>query len=210
MAKDILSTLDGKWEDGSRPADLYAAHIAKKPRDYVETIIKGLGSKKKRVQGGCAELASLLSADAPGLLYPHLELFAANLHAKQPILRWEAVCTLGNFAPVDKQKRLPRLVPAMAELLGHESIVLQGHAVRALAKVARAYPGEAKRIFEALRGSTQFFAGSRVGYVVEAMEAFAGDAALASKVREFLTPYATSEHAPVARKAKKALRLLDS
>ncbi|MHB8873353.1 MAG: hypothetical protein ACYC8T_06670 [Myxococcaceae bacterium] len=210
MAKDILSVLEGKWEDGSRPADLYAAYVAKKPRDYLGAIVEGLGSKKKRVQGGCAELASLLSAGEPKLLYPHVELFARNLHAKEPILRWEAVCTLGNLAAVDSDKRIPKLLPVMTGLLGHQSIVLQGHAVKALAKLARANPPLGPRVFEALAGSTQFFAGSRVGYIVEAMGELAGDEALVPRIREFLAPYAGSEHAPVARKAKKALKAVQS
>jgi hypothetical protein len=64
MKRDILAVLADKWEDGTRPADLYAGQIAARPRDYLDAILAGLASKNKRVQGGCAELASLLSASA--------------------------------------------------------------------------------------------------------------------------------------------------
>ena len=47
-----------------------------------------------------------------------------------------------------------------------------------------------------------------MGYVVEAMETFAKNPALAADVRSFLVPFADSELAPVARKAKKALKAL--
>lgn len=205
---DLLTVLDGKWDGGNRPGELYAAHVAKAPKQFAAVIIEGLGSKKKRVQGGCAELASLLSADSPELLYPHVDLFAANLRAKEPILRWEAACTLGNLASVDGRKVLPKQVPTLADLLSHESIVLQGHAVKALAKIAQVYPAEAPRIFDALSGSTQYFPGSRVGYLVEAMGVFGAPSSLAKKARTFVSEYVESEHAPVARKAKKALKQL--
>jgi hypothetical protein len=106
MATDLLRLLEGKWEAGTRPADLYARYVAKRPASYVEMILAGLASKHKRVQGGCAELASRLSADHPTVLYPHLELFLRSLEAKAPILRWEAACTLGNLAAVDDDGRI--------------------------------------------------------------------------------------------------------
>ena len=208
MKRDILAVLADKWEDGTRPADLYAEQIAARPRDYLDAILSGLASKNKRVQGGCAELASLLSAEHPALLYPHVDVFVANLGAKAPILRWEAVCTLGNLAKVDRKKVLPEHVDTMAGLLASQSIVLQGHAVRALAKIAQQYPALAGRILAALLRSEPRFPGSRVGYVVEAMEAFASRPSLAPTVRGFLARHAESEHAPVARKAKRALKMM--
>lgn len=210
MADNLLSILDGPWEDGTRPADLYEQRVARRPADHVSVVLEGLASKKKRVQGGCAEIASRLSADHPELLYPHLDHFVGNLRAKEPILRWEAVCTIGNLAGVDDKKLIAEHVDDIAAMLAHKSIVLQGHAVRALAKIAASNPKRAKGILAALTGATRYFPGSRVGYIVEAMEQFAQYPALAASVRTFLAPYADSESAPVARKAKKALKRLAS
>jgi hypothetical protein len=206
VVEDILTILEEKWEAGTRPADLYERHITPRPEPYVDVLLEGLASKNKRVQAGCAELASRLSADRPELLYPHIDLFIRNLHAKQPILRWEAVCTIGNLATVDDEKLIPGQVDAMIELLFDRSIVLQGHAVRALAKVAARHTRLAPGILSALLGAASRFPGSRIGYIVEATETFAVHAALVPKIREFLAPYAESEHAPVARKARKVLK----
>ena len=101
MTIDLHEILLGKWEDGTRPKDLYANHISKEPSKYLDSIIKGLTSDQKRIQSGCAELASLLSEEKPELLYPHIEMFVSNLDAKEPVLRWEAVCTIGNLVQID-------------------------------------------------------------------------------------------------------------
>lgn len=202
---NILTILEGKWEDGTRPADLYERRIAKKPGEYVDVVLEGLASKKKRVQSGCAEIASRMSADSPKLLIQHVAVFLGNLRAKEPILRWEAVCTLGNLAAVDDDGIIAKNVGEIAGLLGDKSIVLQGHAVRALAKIATKHPELAADVLAKLLASERYFPGSRVGYIVEATETFAHDRALAPKLRKFLALHAKSPHAPVARKAKRAL-----
>jgi len=208
VAEDILTVLEGKWEHGTRPADLYERIIAARPRAHVGALLEGLASKKRRVQAGCAELASRLSADQPDLLYPHLDVFLRNLHAKEPVLRWEAVCTVGNLVAVDEEKLVPKHVDELVALLSDESIVLQGHAVRALAKVAHQYPELAPSLLSSLLRAARHFPGTRVGYIVEATETFAAHEALVPTIRKFLAPHARSEHAPVARKAKKALKRL--
>lgn len=208
MAIDLLNLLEGKWADGTRPADLYAKHVAKRPAAYVDIILEGLASKNKRVQGGCAELASLLSADHPHVLYPHVELFLRSLKAKAPILRWEAACTVGNLAAVDDGIIADR-VGDLLGLLPDKSVVLQGHAVRALAKVARRHPELAPKIWKALLAAEPYFPGTRVGYLIEAAEAFVDNAALVRTIRPFATRHAGSDRAPVARKANKVLRQLE-
>lgn len=206
----ILDMLNGVWEDGTRPKDLYATRIKTAPATYLADILSGLRGENRKVQGGCAELASLLSEDHPDLLYPHVDLFRENLAAKEPILRWEAVCTLGNLARVDERKVTRDSVEEIADLLRDKSIVLQGHGARALSKVAQAFPERGAVVLKALVDAADAFPGNRVGYVVEAMSAFAGDAALAMKAREFVKPYADSEIKAVASKAKKALKALAS
>jgi hypothetical protein len=208
--KDLLSILEGKWGDGTRPADLYADHVAARPGAYVDAILAGLASKQKRVRAGCGELASLVSADHPAVLYPHVARFVENLRAKAPIVRWEAVCTLGNLATVDDDGVIAKHVGELIAMLSDKSIVLQGHAVRALAKLAVRHRELAARIWKALLASEPQFPGTRVGYLVEASELLAGDPALVSSIRRFLSSHAASERAPVARKATRVLRKLDA
>lgn len=206
----LQQALSGKWEDGTRPKDLFAKHVARDPSRFVDQIIDGLGSPVKRVQAGCAEIASLLSEVEPQYLAPHLELFQANLRAKEPILRWEAVCTIGNLSAIDDKGKTRRSVDALIAHLHDKSIVLQGHAARALSKLARAFPDLAPTIFEALISARDDFPGNRIGYVVEAMTSFASHAPLVPKIRAFVEPLAAGDNKSVASKARKVLKQISS
>ncbi len=208
MTKDIITLLDGKWEDGTRPKDLYGLHVSRDPANYVDTIIDGLSSEKRRVQSGCAELASLLSEDHPELLYPSLDAFVGNLQAKEPVLRWEAVCTLGNLSRIDAKGLIPIHIDTIASNLDHKSIVLQGHSVRALSKIAKAYPNRAEDILNHLLRSKGSFPGNRIGFIIEAMGNFLAIVALVPRIKEFVEPYTTSDIKVVARKAKRILDMM--
>jgi hypothetical protein len=208
--KDIFKLLDGKWEDGTRPKDVYNLYISKNPEEYIEKIIEGLQSDTRRIQSGCAELASILSEHNPQLLYSHIDLFLKNLDAKEPVLRWEAVCTLGNLAAVDKKKIIPTHLDEIEAHLTSKSIVLQGHAVRTLAKIAKENPRIAKNILDMLLASRKLFPGNRIGFLIEAMEAFARDKKLASIAGRFAKSYVKSEIKSVAKKAKRVMKLLPS
>lgn len=205
---DLLAVLAGPWGDGTRPKDLFKLHVSKRPERFVSDILAGLASKERRVQGGSAELASLVSEARPDLLYPHVDLFLENLTAKAPILRWEAVCTLGNLASVDEQNKIGPRIEGIISCLSHESIVLQGHAVRALGKLARAKPKLGPKALDALIGAQENFPGNRIGFVVETMPAFAANPKLRTKAREFVETWTTSEVKVVASKARKAMKAL--
>lgn len=207
---DIHEILTGKWEDGTRPKDLYVDIISKDPTEYLDLIIKGLESDEKRVQSGCAELASFLSEERPDLLYSNVDLFLRNLDAKAPVLRWEAVCTLGNLAAVDDDRRIEKHVDRVIGLLEDKSIVLQGHSVRALRKMMERYPERAEDILYAFIESREAFPGNRVGFLVEAMESFVLFPHLRSKASAFAREYLESDSKSVAKKAKGAVRKLDA
>jgi hypothetical protein len=204
----LRELLDGKWEDGTRPKDLFAAFVAKDPAVYAADLIAGLEGDKAKVRNGCAELASLLSETHPELLFPKLALFQSNLGAQEPVLRWEAVCTIGNLVAADAKGATRASLEPITRFLQDKSIVLQGHAVRALAKMARAFPELAPGILKSLVSAADRFPGTRVGFVVEAMAAFTADDRLRKAAERFAAPYADSELKPVATKARKALKAL--
>ena len=206
MSIDILKVLNGKWEDGTRPKDIYKMYVVESPEKYINIIVEGLGSPQRKVQSGCAELASLLSEDRPELLYHYLQLFLDNLGAKKPVLKWEAVCTLGNFAAVDEQGKILEYIDVIKPFLKDKSIVLQGHTVRALAKIAKASPKSSEDILETLINVKVHFPKNRVGFIIDVMMYFDDYEELRPKIREFVEPYLESDVKVVARKAKKALK----
>ena len=202
----IHDLLDGKWEDGTRPKDIFSIYVMRDPAGYAEDIIQGLKSENRRVQSGCAELASLLSEREPVILYQYLETFQKNLLATEPVVRWEAVCTLGNLACADDDQRIRQNVEKIAEFLKDRSIVLQGHAARALAKIATAFPDLSPRILDRLINSKDCFPGNRIGFIIESARAFGKDKRLAAKVRRFVEPYIASDIKSVASKARKTMK----
>ena len=203
---NILETLEGKWTDGTRPKDLYKKHVSTNPETYLEKLIQGLESNKKRVQNGSAELISLLSKDHPDLLAPYIDKFIENLEAKAPVLRWEASCTLGNLAEVDMEKKIPQALPSMYPHLEHKSIVLANHTAQALAKIAEYNPQKAEEILDKLIEKAPYFTSNKVGFIIEAMVRFREYDELVPKVKEFVEPFLESEIKIVARKAKKTLK----
>ena len=208
-APDLHEALKGKWTDGTRPKDLYSLYVSKNPQAYLETVINGLSSDTKRVQSGSAILASMLAEEHPHLIYPYLDLFIRDLNSREPVLRWEAVCTLGNLAAADTEAVIPKHLGELTPLLREKSIVLQGHTVRALSKIAEANPAHADEILEELTHVTEFFPGSTVGIIVESLERFHGYPHLREKVKRFTEPYLESEVKVVARKARRVIKLMN-
>ena len=167
---DLHKTLNGPWEDGTRPSDLFHRHISSCPEAYVLPIVEGLACGVRRVENGCAELASLLSEQTPELLYSHIDHFITCLHSKEKIKRWEAVCTLGYLATCDSAARnIPPHIETLIAFLTNKSIVLQGHTLRALARIAVAHPDTATRIHQSIIASAPAFPGNKIGFVIEAL-----------------------------------------
>ncbi len=208
MPLDLSEILAGKWEDGTRPKDLYAEQIAQRPGGYVKRILAGLCCGNRRVENGCAELASLLSEDRPELVAPYVEVFVANLDSQAKVLRWEAACTLGNLAGVDETGRVVAQVGKLIPLLREKSAVLQGHAVQALGKIALANPQAAGRVFKALTATPEAFPGNKIGFVIETLGGLAELPGFGKRVRGFVEPYLGSEVKVVAKKAARVLKRL--
>lgn len=208
--QDLHAVLNGKWADGTRPKDMFQRELSKRPAEYVSALVTGLAAKEKRIAAGCAELISLCSVDHPELFYPYTERFLTNLAAKAPILRWEAACTIGNLARIDTQKRLLVAIPELLPLLAHKSIVLQSHTAHALGKLGARYPQQAPDILAAFVVNVEHFPGTRVGHLIEATAPLTTLHALSVSLREFVDPYAQSPLRPVAQKAKRILRSLDT
>ena len=205
---DLAQALAGKWEDGTRPADIFREHVAPDPAPYVAAIIDGLVSGNRRVQNGCAELASLLAEKHPELLLGHVDLFEQNLASPEKVIRWEAVCATGYLASKVPESRAASWVPTLIPYLRADSIVLQGHTLRALARIGATCASESKAVFDALDGATDAFPGNRLGFVAEAMAILGQSVGVRQDVRRFLERLTGSGIRIVARKATKALRQL--
>jgi hypothetical protein len=205
---DVIGMLSGKWEDGTRPRDLYERIISKSPGEYLPTLLEGIRSPERRVQSGCAELLTSLSEERPELVYPYVDIFVEGLEAPEPVVRWESVATLGNLAGVDSRGVVSRQVDRIAGNLS-SGAVLQGHSVRALSKIAMANPEMADSILNELLSAADLFPGKRMGLLIESMERFLAEPRHVRIVETLVRPHAQSEIGVVARKARRVLRLIE-
>lgn len=205
---NIYETLRGKWEDGTRPKDIYSEYVSVEPEKYLDELLAGLDSTERRVQTGYAELVSLLSEDHPELLAPYIVKFIGNLDAKAPVLKWEAACTLGNLAGVDTEKKIPAILDVMYPFLEHKSIVLANHTVQALSKIAVHNPDRAEEILDKLIEKAPLFKKTTVGFIITALARYKDYEELLPKIKVFVEPYTESEMKVVAKKAKKTLKVL--
>ena len=205
---DLFDTLRGKWEDGTRPKDLYKQYVSVDPEKYLEQLMTGLDSKEKRIQGGSAQLLSLISEDRPELVAPYIDIFIGDLDAKAPVLRWEATCTLGNLAVVDEEKKIPVVLDRMYPHLEHKSIVLANHTVQALTKIGEHNPDKAEEILDKLIEKSPLFKKTTVGFIIEALARYKEYDELHPKIKAFVESYLESEMKVVAKKARKTLKIL--
>lgn len=203
---EILTLLDGKWEDGTRPADLWEQRVSTDPAAYVPVLLAGLDQAAKKVRNGCAELASRLAAAHPELLVPHAPRFADNLRSDAAVVRWEAACTLGHLAGADTTGVVVAQRPLLQEHLRASSIVLQGYCVKALARLAEIHPELAPEILDALLDARGAFPSNRVGFVVEAMQSFVAYPELSQRALRLARDLAESPIRSVATKARRVLR----
>ncbi len=204
----LHETLRGKWGDGTRPKDVYNLYVKDHPEKYLETLMSGLDSGEKRVQSGSAQLVCLISEDTPELLAPHIAKFIENLDAKEPVLRWEASCTLGNLAGVDSEKIIPASLGLMYPHLEHKSIVLANHTAQALAKIAEHNPEKAEEILDKLIEKSPLFEDNKVGFIIEALVRYKKYPELLPKVKGFIESFLESEINVVTKKAKRSLKKL--
>jgi hypothetical protein len=133
---------------------------------------------------------------------PYLELFVNNLDAKASILRLKTVSTLGNLTSVDKNNLAPAYIGNVSSFLSDKSIVLQGHVLQPLSKIAEGFPDKAPKILDKLLNSTEHFShpcrSNNRSYRI-----FPPYEKLRFEIRKFVESYANSDIKVVARKAKK-------
>jgi hypothetical protein len=135
VEKNILERL------GNReilPDDL--AEVVKKNMDLLPKSIKGVSSPNKRIKNGTAKILRTISEDYPERLYPKFDFFVKHMNGNDSILKWLAMDTIANLAPIDKKNRIDKILSTYYELLLNESIVTAAHAVESLGKIAKAKP----------------------------------------------------------------------
>jgi hypothetical protein len=115
-------------------------------------VFEGFSDRRPRVKFGCAKALLLLSEKHPELLLDHIDTFAGLLDCENRIFKWNAIAILGNLAAVDTAGRIRKLLKKLFGFLAAGELITANNTIAALCKIARAVPGEKRRIVAQLIG----------------------------------------------------------
>lgn len=180
--------------------------------ELIADLLAGLGAKKARIKFGAAKSLELLSRQSPELLYPHFDFFAAMLGHENQILKWNAMLTLANLAPVDSEGKLDLILDAYLSPIAGSQLVTAANTIRGAARIAVAKPYLAQRIARAIlrvEHATYPTPECRNVALGHALRAFAVLPSTRA-IRAFATRQLTNPRPATAAKAAKLLRRIKS
>jgi hypothetical protein len=120
------------------------------PRESATKLLRDLESAEKPVRLAASKKLRDLSAEAPGELYPHFDIFAALLGSENNVLRWNAILTIANLAPADRDDRIDEMLDEYLAPIRGPVIITAANTIKGAAIIARAKPHLAARIAGAL------------------------------------------------------------
>jgi len=91
-----------------------------------------------------------LSADDPGAVYPHFDMFAALLSSGNKVLRWNAILTIAHLASVDADGQIDGLLDEYLRPIRGPVMITAANTIKGAAIIARAKPHLAPKIAGAL------------------------------------------------------------
>jgi hypothetical protein len=141
VSSELVAELQNKGADIDRIAALAIEQPA-----HVPELLTGLRHPKARIKYGCEKVLRRISEEAPELLYPYFEDFAALLEAKNSFVKWGAILTLANLVRVDTDKRFDALFERYFAPISGPEMITAGNIVGAAARIARARPELVGRI----------------------------------------------------------------
>ena len=118
--------------------------------------LAALSSKSPRIKYPAAKKLTMLSAEHPDLLYPHIDFFVNLLQSENNILKWNAIDIIGNLAKVDAVNKIEKLLPRLFAMIDGGKLITAAHAVKACSNIASAKQNLRERIMMALLKVEQY------------------------------------------------------
>jgi hypothetical protein len=136
----------------SKPGIAYDPIVkdAIKRPELIEALISATNSGAAPMRFGSSKALALVAAEAPALIYPHFEFFAALLDSPSSILRWNAARVLASLAPVDRENKLDPLLEKYLSPIDGRQMIGAANVIRWSAEIALAKPALADRIARAI------------------------------------------------------------
>ena len=122
-----------------------SAEEAHRNPSLIPELLATLGSKSTARFKAAKEL-SLIAKDAPDLLYPHFDTFAALLDSPSSVLLWNGLIILGQLSTVDSERRFDTIFDRYFSHLWDGKLVTAANVVSGSGAIARARPEMADRV----------------------------------------------------------------
>jgi hypothetical protein len=151
-----------------------------------------------------------LSQGAPEAVYPQFEELAAQLDNPNNVLKWNAILTLANLAPVDREGKLDGLLDRYLAPIAGPVMITAANTIKGAAIIAQSKPNLAQHIAAAImcaehgKYATPECRNVAIGHALQALSAMK---ATGREVRSFAARHLDN---PRPATAKKAARLLTS
>jgi len=122
-----------------------ARRVIESPK-LIPEVVEGLSADNVRVKYGCAKVLRIVSDEAPALLYPRFDFFAALLESDNNILKWEGIYVIANLSSVDAEDRIEAIFERYFAPIPGPVLITAGNVIAGAAKIARAKPQLTERI----------------------------------------------------------------
>lgn len=177
---------------------------------------KDLSSDDPKIKYACAKRLTVLAAKDPNKLYPRLEFFMEMLDHENQILKWTAIDVVGHLAESDKIKNLDRILKRLFGFLNAGKLITAGHAITALAGIAKAKPKYQRKIMDELlkveryKYDTEECRNIVIGIAIKAIGPFFAELKAKKTVIDFVKRQLKNRRHATQIKAERFLKKADS
>jgi hypothetical protein len=178
----------------------------------VGDLLRSLDAPAAREKFGASKGLRMLSEADPLSLYPYFDALAERLSSENSILRWDALRTLANLAPVDVERKLDALLDRFLSPIPGPQMIGAATAIGAAANIALAKPYLAGRIAGAIlqvggaHYQTEECRHIAIGHAIESLGRFVHLLHDRAAVIDFVRAQLDNPRPTTRRKAEKFLR----
>jgi len=201
----LVEQLSSQVGDRTEQSNLRVAEQCLIEPRFIAEIAEGLTQKDAALVGDCAEVLTMIAAEAPNLVTPHTQVLVALLRHKNTRVRWEAMHALALTATLIPEALVP-LLPRLEEIITNDtSVIVRDYAVDTAGNVALTGVGAARAAYPILVHSLSAWEGKHAAHALNGLRHVASvEPGLREEIAAIGIRYQGHER-PVIRKAAKAL-----
>ena len=154
-----------------------------------------------------------LSESSPGTVYPQFSEIAAQLGSNNNVLKWNAILTLANLAPVDREGKLDALLDRYLVPITGPVMITAANTIKGAAIIAQSKPKLVENIVAAImcaehgKYATPECRNIAIGHALQALTTMK---ATGREVRRFAARHVDNPRPATAKKAARLLASLES